>query len=173
MLIENKKCAELEKLHSLQGKTVVYLADEKEILAVFAVADTLKEESVSAVNDLKKRGIRVGILTGDNEIVAKAIASEVGIEDFFAEAMPEDKAHAVKRVRAVGGIVAMVGDGINDSPALKEADIGVAMGNGTDIAIDSADVVLSRGDLRLVGTMIDLSKATVRNIKQNLFWAFF
>ncbi|MBQ8284285.1 MAG: heavy metal translocating P-type ATPase [Clostridia bacterium] len=171
--IDNKKYVELEKRYSAQGKTVVYLSDEKEILAIFAIADTLKEESISAVKDLKERGIRVGMLTGDNEIVAKAIADEVGIDDFFAEAMPEDKAQAVKRVRTVGGVVAMVGDGINDSPALKEADVGVAMGNGTDIAIDSADVVLSRGDLNLVGAMVDLSKATVRNIKQNLFWAFF
>ena len=113
------------------------------------------------------------MLTGDNENVAKAIALEVGIDDYFAEALPEDKAQAVQRVRSVGGFVAMVGDGINDSPALKEADVGIAMGNGTDIAIDSADVVLSRGDLRLVGTAIELSRATVRNIKQNLFWAFF
>jgi predicted MPP superfamily phosphohydrolase len=105
--------------------------------------------------------------------VAKAIANQVGIDDYFAEALPEDKAKAVQRVRSVGGIVAMVGDGINDSPALKAADLGVAMGNGTDIAIDSADVVLSRGDISLVATMIDLSKAAVRNIHQNLFWAFF
>ena len=113
------------------------------------------------------------MLTGDNESVAKAIAAQAGIDDYFAEALPKDKAASVERVRSVGGVVAMVGDGINDSPALKAADIGVAMGKGTDVAIDSADVVLSRGDLRLVSTMIDLSKATVRNIHQNLFWAFF
>ena len=113
------------------------------------------------------------MLTGDNENVAKAIAQEVGIDDYFAEALPEDKAKAVERTRSVGGFVAMVGDGINDSPALKEADIGIAMGDGTDIAIDSADIVLSRGDLRLVGKAIDLSCVTVKNIKQNLFWAFF
>jgi cation transport ATPase len=113
------------------------------------------------------------MLTGDNENVAKAIAAEVGIDDYFAEALPEDKVKAVQRVRSVGGFVAMVGDGINDSPALKEADVGIAMGNGTDVAIDSADIVLSRGDLRLVGKAIELSRATVKNIKQNLFWAFF
>ena len=171
--VEDKKSLQLEKEFSAQGKTAVFLATKEKILAVFAVADTLKNESLEAVSLLKEKGIRLGMLTGDNENVAKAISEEVGIQDYYAEALPEDKAKAVQRVRSVGGIVAMVGDGINDSPALKEADIGVAMGNGTDIAIDSADVVLSRGDLRLVDTMISLSRAAVRNIKQNLFWAFF
>lgn len=170
---DEKKSYQLEKEYSAQGKTAVFLACGEKILAVFAVADTLKEESKSAIAQLKARNIRVGMLTGDNENVAKAIATEVGIDDYFAEALPEDKAQAVERVRSVGGIVAMVGDGINDSPALKAADVGVAMGNGTDIAIDAADIVLSRGDLRLVSTMTELSRATVRNIKQNLFWAFF
>ena len=170
---DEKKSYQLEKEYSAQGKTAVFLACEEKILAVFAVADTLKEESKSAIAQLKARNIRVVMLTGDNENVAKAIATEVGIDDYFAEALPEDKAQAVERVRSVGGIVAMVGDGINDSPALKVADVGVAMGNGTDIAIDAADIVLSRGDLRLVSTMTELSRATVRNIKQNLFWAFF
>ncbi len=169
----DKRCYTLEKEYSAQGKTVVFLANEKKIIALFAVADTLKEESKEAVSLLKAREIRVGMLTGDNENVAKAIADEVGIDDYFAEALPDDKTKAVQRVRSVGGFVAMVGDGINDSPALKEADVGVAMGNGTDIAMDAADVVLSRGDLRLVDSMIELSRQTVCNIKQNLFWAFF
>ena len=171
--IDEKKAYQLEKELSEQGKTAIFLANEQTLLAVFAVADTLKEESKSAVFILKEKGIRVGMLTGDNENVAKAIAKEVGIDDYFAEALPEDKAKAVERTRSVGGFVAMVGDGINDSPALKEADIGIAMGDGTDIAIDSADIVLSRGDLRLVGKAVDLSRVTVKNIKQNLFWAFF
>ncbi len=171
--IRDKKSYALEKEYSAQGKTVVFLADDKKILAVFAVADILKPESKQAISHLKGRRIRVGMLTGDNENVAKAIADEVGITDYFAEALPEDKAQAVQRIKSVGGTVAMVGDGINDSPALKEADIGIAMGNGTDIAMDAADVVLSRGDLQLVGTMVELSQKTVRNIKQNLFWAFF
>ena len=170
---EEKKSYALEKDYSKQGKTAVFLSDGEEILAVFAVADTLKTESAFAVAQLKEKKIRVGMLTGDNENVAKAIAEEVGIDDYFAEALPEDKAKAVQRVRAVGGFAAMVGDGINDSPALKEADVGIAMGNGTDIAMDAADIVLSRGDLRLVNTAIELSQKTVRNIKQNLFWAFF
>ncbi len=171
--ISEKIAYQTEKEYSAQGKTVVFLADEEKILAYFAVADTLKEESKEAIASLKAKYIRIGMLTGDNENVAKAIAEEVGITDYFAEALPEDKAQAVGRIQQVGGFVAMVGDGINDSPALKAADIGVAMGNGTDIAMDAADIVLSRGDLRLVSTMIDLSKAAVRNIKQNLFWAFF
>lgn len=171
--IAEKDAYHYEKKYSKQGKTVVFLANEEKILAVFALADTLKEQSAEAIEQLKKRKIRVGMLTGDNENVAKAIAKQAGIDDYFAEALPKDKAEAVERVRSVGGFVAMIGDGINDSPALKAADVGVAMGNGTDVAIDSADVVLSRGDLRLVSTMIDLSKATVKNIYQNLFWAFF
>lgn len=171
--IQKDKAKKAEERYSKQGKTAVFLADGKEILAVFAIADTLKEESKEAIEGLKARRIRVGMLTGDNENVAKAIAEQVGIDDYYAEALPEDKAKSVQRVRQVGGFVAMVGDGINDSPALKEADVGVAMGTGTDIAIDSADVVLSRGDLRLLCTMVDLSRQTVRNIKQNLFWAFF
>ena len=171
--IEDRWTYQKEKEYSEQGKTVVFLANEKCILALFAVADMLREESVEAITHLKQRNVRVGMLTGDNENVAKAIAGLVGIDDYFAEAMPEDKVKAVARVRSVGGVVAMVGDGINDSPALKEADLGVAMGNGTDIAMDAADVVLSRADLRLLDTMVELSRQTVRNIKQNLFWAFF
>ncbi len=162
-----------EEKYAKQGKTVVFLADDKDVLALFALADTLKEQSAEAVKRLRENKVRVAMLTGDNERVAQAIAQEADIDEYFAEALPKDKAEAVERVRAVGGVVAMVGDGINDSPALKAADVGVAMGNGTDIAIDSADVVLSRGDLRLVSTMIELSKATVKNIHQNLFWAFF
>lgn len=170
---EDKKAYALEKEYAKAGKTAIFLTENKKCIAVFALADTLKAESKQAVQDLKSRNIRLGMLTGDNENVAKAIATEVGISDYFAEALPKDKAEAVGRVQSVGGIVAMVGDGINDSPALKASDIGIAMGNGTDVAMDSADIVLSVDDLRLVGTAIDLSKATVRNIKQNLFWAFF
>ena len=168
-----QQALDYENEYSNQGKTVVFLANDKQILAVFAVADTLKEESYQAVALLKERGLRVAMLTGDSERVAKAIAKQVGIDDYYAEALPKDKAEAVSRVQSVGGIVAMVGDGINDSPALKSSDIGVAMGNGTDIAMDSAEVVLSRGDIRLVDTMIRLSQKTVQNIHQNLFWAFF
>ena len=167
------RAKEIEEIYSKQGKTVVFLANEKEILAYFLIADTLKEESKNVIRTLKEKGLKVAMLTGDNENVAKSISQEVGIDEYVAECLPQDKVEAVKRIRKAGGIVAMIGDGINDSPALKEADIGVAMGNGTDVAIDSADVVLSNGNLELVGTMVELSFVTVKNIKQNLFWAFF
>ena len=170
---DDKKAYEYEKKYAKQGKTAIFLTQDKTLIAVFVVADTLKKDSKQAVQMLQDKRVRVAMLTGDNENVAKAIAQEVGIDDYFAEALPQNKAESIKRVQSVGGIVAMVGDGINDSPALKAADIGIAMGNGTDVAIDSADIVLSRGDLRLVSTAMDLSKKTVRNIHQNLFWAFF
>lgn len=158
---------------SSQGKTVLYFADAKKVLALIAVADTLKEGSVQAVEWLKSRGMRVAMLTGDGEKTAKAVAESVGIDEYVAEVMPEDKLNAVKNIQSIGGCVAMVGDGINDSPALKQADAGIAMGNGTDVAIDSAGVVLVNEDLRTLDTVFDLSRAAVRNIKQNLFWAFF
>ena len=157
---------------SKQGKTVVYLADESKVIALIAVADTLKDGSKEAVELLKDRKVRVAMLTGDEENTAKAIADSVGIEDFMSEVMPEDKLRAVTNLQQVGGFVAMVGDGINDSPALKRADVGIAMGSGTDVAIDSADVVLVSEDLRTLDDMFELSRATVRNIKENLFWAF-
>lgn len=168
-----KQAKKWEENYAAAGKTAVFLATETSLVAVFAVADTLKDTSKKAVAEMKKRGLRVAMITGDNERVAKAVAEEAGLDDYFAEALPEEKASSVERLQKVGGIVAMVGDGINDSPALKAADLGIAMGNGTDIAIDSADVVLARGNLESVTDAVDLSKATVRNIKQNLFWAFF
>lgn len=170
---ENSRAFEEEERLAKEGKTAVFLAGESGLLCVFALADTLKETSAEAVEALKKQKIRVGMVTGDNERVAQAIASCVGISDVFAEALPVDKADAVKRVQRSGGYVAMVGDGINDSPALKQADVGIAVGTGTDIAIDSADVVLANGDVRAVTDVIRLSRATVKNIKENLFWAFF
>ncbi len=155
-----------------QGKTVIYLGDGGSVLALIAVADTLKEGSGEAVALLKDRKMRVAMLTGDEENTARAIACSVGIEDFMSEILPEDKLRAVTNLQQVGGNVAMVGDGINDSPALKQADVGIAMGSGTDVAIDSADVVLVSEDLRALDDMFELSKVTVRNIKENLFWAF-
>ena len=169
---ENKLAFEEEKRLSKQGKTAVFLAGESGVIAVFAVADALKETSKEAIAALKKEKIRVAMVTGDNERVAHAIAESVGISDVFAEALPKDKA-AVKRVQSAGGYVAMVGDGINDSPALKQADVGIAVGTGTDVAIDSADVVLVSGDIRSAADAVQLSRKTVKNIKENLFWAFF
>ena len=164
-----------EKATSLSrlGNTVIFLSDNKSVLALIAVADTVKEGSAEAVSLLKARNMRIAMLTGDEENTAKAVASGVNIEEYVAEVLPEDKLKAVQNVQTVGGVVAMVGDGINDSPALKQADIGIAMGNGTDVAIDSADIVLVSEDLRTLDTLFDLSRATVRNIKENLFWAFF
>ncbi len=158
---------------SSQGKTVLYLAESNRVIALLAVADTVKEGSAQAIKMLKSRNMRIAMLTGDEQKTAQAVASRVGIEEFVAEVLPEDKLNAVKNIQSVGGVVAMVGDGINDSPALKQADTGIAMGSGTDVAIDSAGVVLVSEDLRTLDTVFDLSKATVRNIKENLFWAFF
>lgn len=163
------KATELSK----SGNTVMYLADEKSVIALIAVADTVKEGSAEAISLIKARNMRVAMLTGDEQNTAQAVAASVGIDEFVAEVLPEDKLKAVENVQTVGGCVAMVGDGINDSPALKQADIGIAMGNGTDVAIDSADIVLVSEDLRTLDTVFDLSRATVRNIKENLFWAFF
>ena len=158
---------------SAQGKTVLYLADTRRVLALIAVADTVKEGSAQAVKLLKERNIKVAMLTGDGQKTAKAVADGVGIDEYLADVMPQDKLDAVINVQNVGGRVAMVGDGINDSPALKQADVGIAIGSGTDVAIDSAGVVLVSEDLRTLDTAFDLSRATVRNIKENLFWAFF
>ncbi len=165
-------CAEADAARlAEEGKTVLYFALGGKMAALFAVADTIKEGSVEAVAGLKERGIVPVMLTGDAEGAAKAIARQAGIDKVIAEVLPEDKLSAVIESKK-SAVTAMVGDGINDSPALKEADVGIAMGNGTDVAIDSADVVLVGGDLRAVNAAVDLSKATVRNIKENLFWAF-
>lgn len=176
-LLENIKISQKAKSAaqalSQSGNTVVYLADESGVLAVIAFADTIKEGSKDAITLLKNRNLRVAMLTGDSQATAQAVADAVGIDEFVAEVLPEDKLKAVQNVQAVGGRVAMVGDGINDSPALKESDVGIAIGSGTDVAIDSAGVVLVNEDLRSLDTAFDLSRATVRNIKQNLFWAFF
>ena len=157
---------------SAQGKTVLYMADSKRVVALIAVADVIKEGSGQAISMLKDRNIKIAMLTGDESKTAQAVAASVGIDDFVAEVMPEDKLNAVVNLQNAGGCVAMVGDGINDSPALKQADVGIAMGSGTDVAIDSADVILVGEDLRTLDTVFDLSRATVRNIKENLFWAF-
>lgn len=176
-LLENIKISQKAKSAaqalSQSGNTVVYLADESGVLAVIAFADTVKEGSKDAIALLRNRNLRVAMLTGDSQATAQAVADAVGIDEFVAEVLPEDKLKAVQNVQAVGGRVAMVGDGINDSPALKESDVGIAIGSGTDVAIDSAGVVLVNEDLRSLDTAFDLSRATVRNIKQNLFWAFF
>ncbi len=167
---------ELFERLSQEGKTVLFLANGKEVLALFALADTLKEGAREAVEDLQKMGMDVYMLTGDNARVAEYIAREAHISAgaVYAEVLPEDKLRYVLRHKAQNtGGVATLGDGINDAPALKEADVGIAMGNGTDVAIESADVVLVKGDLRAGSKAFALAKKVMRVIKQNLFWAFF
>ena len=155
-----------------EGKTPMYLSVDGELAGIIAVADTLKENSMKAVKELRRRGVEVIMITGDNKRTAKAIAKQVGIDSVLSEVLPEDKAEEVKKLQEAGKEVAMVGDGINDAPALAQADVGIAVGSGSDVAIESADIVLMRNDLTAVLTAIDLSHATLRNIKQNLFWAF-
>ena len=154
------------------GKTPMFLAVDEKASGVIAVADTLKENSKEAVDVLHRMGLEVVMLTGDNERTARAIAGQIGIDRVLAEVLPEKKAEEVKRLQAEGRKVGMVGDGINDAPALAQANVGIAIGTGTDVAIEASDITLIGGDLRGVVTAVALSKATIRNIKQNLFWAF-
>ena len=163
----------LQSIESLeeQGKTVMIMAVEGRPAAILGVADTLKEDSRAAIGILKNMGIQIWMITGDNTRTARAIASQVGIEKVRAEVLPEDKARHVRELREQGLVVGMVGDGINDAPALVTADVGFAVGTGADVAIEAADITLIRGNLRAVAASIDLSRATIRNIKQNLFWA--
>ena len=162
---------ELNRLAS-QGKTPMYMALDGEFLGVIAVADTIKEESIEAIRELKERGYKIGMITGDNRVTAEAVGKQVGIDIIFSEVTPEDKYLKVKELQEQGRNVAMVGDGINDSPALVQANIGIAIGGGTDIAMESADIVLMKKTLKDVIVAMELSNATMRNIKQNLFWAF-
>jgi len=155
-----------------EGKTPMYIAIENKISGIIAVADTVKENSKKAIERLHSMGIEVAMITGDNKLTAAAIAAQVGIDIILAEVLPEDKANEVKKLQALGKKVAMVGDGINDAPALAQADIGIAIGSGTDVAMESADIVLMRSDLMDVPTALQLSKKTITNIKQNLGWAF-
>lgn len=155
-----------------EGKTVMLMAADAKLQAIIAVADTLKEHSKQAIQQLRDMGIEVYMITGDNKRTAAAIAKQAGITNVLAEVLPENKAAEVEKLKKSGFIVAMVGDGINDAPALATADIGMAVGTGTDIAIEAADITLMRGDLRTIPLAIKLSKKTMKKIKQNLFWAF-
>ncbi len=155
-----------------EGKTPMYIAIDENAAGIIAVADTVKASSKNAIESLHKMGIKVAMITGDNKRTADAIAKQVGIDIVLSEVLPEDKANEVKKLQVDGNRVGMVGDGINDAPALAQADIGIAIGSGTDVAIESADIVLMRSDLMDVISAIKLSKATIKNIKENLFWAF-
>ncbi len=163
---------DMEKLED-EAKTVMLVAVEGEIIGIIAVADTLKEDSMQAIGELEKMGLRTAMITGDNWRTASAIAQKVGISHVLAEVQPHEKVDEVKKLQEKYNTVAMVGDGINDAPALKQANVGIAMGTGTDIAIESADITLIRGELSAVVTAINLSNATFGKIKQNYFWAWF
>jgi len=168
----NKETQDVSLQMAGEAKTPMFFAIDGDLAAVIAVADPIKEDSISAIKRLQKNGIRVVMLTGDNQATAKAVAQKVGITDFFAEVLPEEKSQKVAELQAQGEIVGMTGDGINDAPALALANVGFAIGTGTDVAIESADITLMRGSLHGLADAIAVSKATLRNIKQNLFGAF-
>lgn len=166
---------DLEKLEkeTIEGKTPVILATKEKVFAVFLIADAIKDEAKEMVKKLHSMGIKVVMLTGDNKNTANYIAKQVGIDKVIAEVMPEDKLRIIRELQKEGKVVAMAGDGVNDAPALAQAEVGIAMGTGTDVAIESAGVTLLHGDISKVVKAINLSKMTIRVIKQNLFWAFF
>jgi Cu+-exporting ATPase len=168
--VDDRVLEEMNRLES-QGKSVVLAAADGQLAGLLAVADTIKETSPAAIRRMKEMGLEVIMLTGDNERTAKAVAAEAGIERVLAEVLPEDKAKEVKKLQDTGKKVAMVGDGINDAPALAMADVGMAIGTGTDVAMEAADVTLMRGDLSSIPDAIAMSKKTMANIRQNLFWA--
>ncbi len=174
LISDLKLSFDLNKIEAetLQGKTPVILATNEVVLGVVMVADAIKPEAVEAVKSLHKLGIKVIMLTGDHKNTAQAIAKEVGIDDVVAEVLPEDKLNKIKELQSQGRIVAMAGDGINDAPALAQADVGIAMGTGTDVAIETAGITLLHGDISKLVKAVRLSKLTMRGIKQNLFWAF-
>ena len=170
---ENSLEVENERVNELadQGKTVVFILENDKVEGAIALADIIREESYTAIENLKEMGIKVMMLTGDAENVASWVADELGLDDYFAEVLPDEKADKVKEVKERGFTVAMVGDGVNDAPALVEADAGIAIGAGTDVAIEAADVVLVRSDPRDLTAIVQLARATFSKMVQNLWWA--
>ena len=162
----------IEKL-SCEGKTVMILAVSKKIAGLISTSDTIRPYAKETVGRLKKLGLEIAMLTGDNRYVAETIGKELSIGTILSEVVPEDKLNQIKIIQAKGFTVGMVGDGINDAPALAQADLGIAVGSGTDIAMEASDITLITNDLRLVADSIELSKKTIKKVKQNLFWAFF
>jgi Cu+-exporting ATPase len=171
VLIKESAESDLTKLEE-QGKTVMLLAVDGKIAGMVAAMDTPKDNAAEAIQQLKNMGLKVAMLTGDNERTAKAVAQQLGIETVIANVLPWEKVNVIKKLQSEGKMVAMVGDGINDAPALAQAQVGIAIGSGTDIAKETGGIVLIKDDLRDVARGILLSKATMRKIKQNLFWAF-
>jgi Cu+-exporting ATPase len=163
--------ARSERLRA-KGQTVMFLARDGAVLGILGVADPIKATTPEAIRALQAEGLRVIMLTGDSQVTAKAVAAALHLDDVVAEVLPEEKVEVVRRLQAEGHVVAMAGDGVNDAPALAQADVGIAMGSGTDVAMESADVTLVKGDLRGIVRARRLSRATMRNIRQNLVWAF-
>ena len=170
--VSNDKLVRLGEQLADNGKTPLFFSYGGKMVGVVAVADVVKPTSKQAIQELSSMGIEVVMLTGDNKKTAQAIQKQVGVDRVVAEVFPEDKEKEIRRLQEQGKKVAIVGDGVNDAPALARADVGIAIGAGTDVAIESADFVLMKSDLLDVSTAIQLSKAVIRNIKQNLFWAF-
>ena len=171
--VDSGKVSELQDQMASEGKTPLFFAADGRLLGMIAVADVVKPTSRQAISELQSMGIEVVMLTGDNARTAAAIQKQVGADRVIAEVLPQDKEQEIRQIQSSGRKVAMVGDGINDAPALARADVGIAIGAGTDVAMESADIVLMKNDLLDVAGAIELSRATIRNIKQNLFWAFF